>query len=88
MSYQGSILGQLMFIMFINDLSDSVIYSKICMHADDTALFVSGKSVTVGFNYLPLWMVICKPNFFECHKDEGYAFWFTCQTVSRIKNLY
>ena len=35
---QGSVLGPLLFIIFINDLSDQLTYSKIFTFADDTKL--------------------------------------------------
>ncbi len=43
---QGSILGPLLFTLYINDLSGVVKHSKVVLYADDTALFVSGKSVS------------------------------------------
>ena len=41
---QGSILGSLLFIIFINDLSDNIEYASIIMYADDTLLYVSHES--------------------------------------------
>ena len=41
---QGSILGPLLFLIYINDLNDIVQKSRIIMFADDTNLFFSGKS--------------------------------------------
>lgn len=41
---QGSILGPLMFIIFINDLPNGLEHCQISMYADDTALFYSSKS--------------------------------------------
>ena len=40
---QGSILGPLFFIIFINSLSEVVCHGRVSMYADDTTLSVSGK---------------------------------------------
>jgi hypothetical protein len=42
---QGSILGPLLFTLYINSLPSVVSYSKINLYADDTAVFYAGKSV-------------------------------------------
>ena len=41
---QGSILGPLLFIIFINDLSDYIEHASVIMYADDTVLYVSHES--------------------------------------------
>ena len=41
---QGLILGPLLFIIFINDLSDCIEHVSVIMYADDTVLYVSHKS--------------------------------------------
>ena len=44
---QGSILGPLLFIVFINDLSDHLENSKIVMYADDTVIYFSNNDITI-----------------------------------------
>ena len=43
---QGSVLGPLFFLVYINDMSTAVNNVKISLYADDTVLYVSGKKLT------------------------------------------
>ena len=44
---QGSILGPLLFLIFINDMANVVTHGKITMYADDTTLYTSGNDVNL-----------------------------------------
>jgi len=41
---QGSILGPLLFTVYINNLSENVINAKVHLYADDTIIYCSVKS--------------------------------------------
>ena len=43
---QGSLIGPLLFIIYINDLPSVVSHCKIQLYADDTLLYISSSSVT------------------------------------------
>ena len=43
---QGSILGPLLFLIFINDMPNVIKHGKISMYADDTTLYVSESDVS------------------------------------------
>lgn len=42
---QGSVLGPLMFIIYINDLPNLQLSSKIMLYADDVVLYISGDNI-------------------------------------------
>jgi hypothetical protein len=42
---QGSVLGPVLFLLYINDLESCIEYGKPTFFADDTSIFISGKSV-------------------------------------------
>ena len=44
---QGSLLGPILFSLFVNDLCEIPIFSDICLYADDTTLYISGPKLDV-----------------------------------------
>ena len=44
---QGSVLGPILFLIYINDLARAIIYSKLYNFADDTAILYSDQPQTL-----------------------------------------
>ena len=47
---QGSILGPLLFTLYVNDLSWSLKHSKHILYADDTTIYINGKNLASLFD--------------------------------------
>ena len=51
---QGSTLGPLLFLMYINDMPDILLYSKCLLFADDTVLYIGRKEKEIVYPELQL----------------------------------
>lgn len=69
---QGSVLGPLLFIIYVNDIASSVHHSKINVYVDDTAIFYSALSIYDVHKYLKEDMV-------------SISIWLKCNKFSIIK---
>ena len=58
---QGSILGPLLFLIYVNDMEASV-SCKLILYADDSALLVSGKHIKTIENVLGDNLFYLEPN--------------------------
>ena len=49
---QGSVLGPLLFNIYVNDIQSSIKHSKHILFADDTTLYITGDSIASLFKFM------------------------------------
>ena len=76
---QGSVLGPLLFLIYINDIVDAVTGLKIRLFANDTSLYVHGKDIGRIFNQMRNGSSKLK-EWFACNRL--FNFLKTCYSIS------
>jgi len=82
---QGSVLGPLLFLVYVNDIYKAIPNTDIRLFADDTNVFVNGKnldSVAAEAN-----AVLLKLNNWFLAKKLSFSIDKTCFSVSGCKNV-
>ena len=87
---QGSILGPLLFILFFNDLIDTVVNINVIKYADDTVIYYASKNVQEIENILNSQMKIighyCEENELILNLKKGKTEAMLFGTQRRLKN--
>ena len=91
---QGSIVGLLLFLIYINDLPKSSVMFNILMYADDTTLFCNfdatcnSKKINSELENIYRWLCSHKLFLIKCWQNKVYVFSHSTTncSLSRIKN--
>lgn len=87
---QGSILGPLLFIMFINDMWHSLAHSRLILYADDASLLVTASTTAslqdkLNFDLNSLAEYCCKHKLFiNTKKTKVMVFSPTCPSLDNL----
>ena len=89
---QGSVLGPLLFLTYVNDMKNVLVNSSHYLYADDTVIFISGENTIEVVNKLQVdlsrfdkW---CKGNRLTVNtKKSNFVIYGTKSRVSKIHNV-
>lgn len=88
---QGSVLGPILFLIYINDISNTVTNSKTILFADDMTLYLIGPSpdqlitsANIELSNLYQW---CLSNRLTINTDKTYFMLFTCKSHPTLPQL-
>ena len=88
---QGSILGPLLFLIYINDITNTITNSNIKLYADDTVIYSSAKTINDAYEILQqdLSSMIswCKLNQLTINVNTTKAVLFGTKIFTSIKTL-
>lgn len=98
---QGSILGALLFVLYINDMPNILNKCEIVLYADDTLIFTEGESEQICYNNLnedmnnvSIWLKMnklklneSKTKIMEVNSDSNIIFKINNQIIEKVNQI-
>ena len=91
---QGTILGPLLFLTYINDLTNCLKHCTARLYADDTSLNTSGSHIKVieplmnaDLKHVSSWLIANKLTLAKCDQNCLHGCWFQTE-VGNIRGRY